>query len=141
MEAPPLAKRGFVTLLATLVVTVFGMAFTFMVLNQSGWAAGTAGIVERSLHARNYAYACVEFALFQIVSGEVYETEGRWDFTSGECEFNIQLGENEHRIQSTGISEEAVRRSLVTVTTDTDVTESGTTTTILSTQWSENEQF
>jgi hypothetical protein len=132
-------NRGYITLLATLVVSIFGMAVAFSMVYRAGLSANSAEILERSFQARNFADTCAEQALLTITQNESYSGSGSVDFGIGDCEFRVTASGSESIIESGGNAGEAVRK--VKVIVGTNVVEGSGTTTITSTVWTEPAEF
>lgn len=134
-------NKGFVTLLATLIVSAFGIALASSLLYQSGNSAISTAVLERSFEARAYTDACAEQALFNIEQSELYTGSGTLEFEQGSCEFEVSADEGESIVESSGFADTAVRKVRVIATTELVVSELSTTTLITGVEWSEPADF
>lgn len=141
MEAPLKNNRGFITLLSTLIVTVFGMALAYSFLARSGIHASTGIVTEKLFLARNYADACVEEALRMIEDTSGYSGSGDLEFNRGSCSYTVSVAGSTSIIESEGYAEDAVRRVRAEVDTETIEEEGGSVTNILDVSYTEPAEF
>lgn len=133
--------RGFVTLLTAVAVAAIGIAILAAFLLIGGNATNTTQVLKSSIEAQSFASACAEEALLQIREGIQYSGSDSLDFPGGECSFDVTPAESESVVESTGSSQEAVRRVRATVQWTLEVDESGTTTRITNVDWQEVPDF
>ena len=131
-------QRGYVTLLAALIVIVVGVSLTASLLLSGGSGAFRASALEQTLEARAYADACAEKGLMEVRDNILFSGSGTLGLTDGSCSYSVTAaGETASTVQSTGYAESAVRKVRVDVTTNIMVTESGTSTEIVDANWEE----
>jgi len=132
-------QRGYVTLLAALIVIAAGGMLVEALLLWGGNRAQSARVMQQSFEARTYANACAEEALLAII--EEGSSSGSDSFVQGECAYEISGAELERDIESTGTSGSVVRRVHVVAQIEITVGEMGTSTTITSAIWREVADF
>ncbi len=142
MKAPFHGERGYVTLLAALIVIVVGISLTASLLLSGGGGSLRASALEQTIEARAYADSCAENGLYDIRANLLFSGSGELSLPNGSCSYEVTLeNETSSLIESTGYAESAVRRVRVGVSTNILVTESGTSTQITNIDWEEVADF
>lgn len=141
MQVQRLDKRGYVTLLATIVVTFLGMGLALSLIERSGVSQTATLVLERSFYARNYADACAEKALLSITQTESFSGTQDFDFDHGTCTYSVVPEVNQSTVESIGRADQVIRKVRVMAQTNTVVGQSGTTTQIATIEWSEVADF
>lgn len=109
--------RGYVALLAVLVVGAVGVAVVTSVILLGIGSARTSASVERSGQAKGLANACVEEALQQIRDSTPFSGTATLTFGLGSCTYTVtNTGGANRTIDSSGTAATVVRKVKVLIT-------------------------
>ena len=134
--------RGFIVLFAALSISVVAILLSVSVLLLSGNQARSVSTLETSLEAHAFADACMELALLAVHSRELFAGTDSVDFNEGRCEYGV-IVDSSHTstLTSSGNVGSVTRKVKTVVETKVVVSESGTTTDIISAVWTEPVSF
>jgi len=110
------APRGYVALLAVLVVGAIGIVVVTSVLLLGLGASRTSAAVERSYQAKAYANACAEEALREVRASSSFSGAGGLSIGNGSCAYTVTVGVGPQRtVEATGTAETVIRKVEVEV--------------------------
>jgi hypothetical protein len=136
------ANGGYITLLATLIVSILGVAVAFSALLIGGDTADVILKLEQSFEAHAYADACAESGLLALTGEESFSGSDSMTFSAGDCDYTVEtVSATESVLESSGSSGSVIRKVKVTATVEHTVTEMGTTTSIIDAVWQEPADF
>jgi hypothetical protein len=108
--------RGYVALLAVLVVGAIGIAVVTSVLLLGLGASRTSAAVERSDQAKGLANACAEEGLREIRASFSFTGGAGLSFGNGSCTYTVTSGTGPRRtVQATGTAGTVIRKVEVEV--------------------------
>lgn len=110
------AQKGYIVLLATLIVVVVGLAITSSFILLGLDFSRTVFSLEQSNQAKALANACAEEALLQVRNNTNYSGSGNLILSRGTCTYTVinQGGEN-RTINSSGIVGTLYRKVKITI--------------------------